>query len=263
MIDAHIHTHFSPDSEAEPLEYLEEAIIKGINHITFTDHTDLLYPHDMSFEFDLTKYDHMISDLKQRYGHKVHIYKGIEMGLQKNCIIDSELLLERFKPDFVLCSLHTVEGQDLYYGDFFSKHTPLEAIRIYLQTLLDIVKRFKTFNVIGHLDLPKRYQPAIYDVPLSEYVDLIDAIFDEIIPRGQGIEINSSGLRGPHKRPFPDYEIIAHYIRRGGKIITFGSDSHSADSLGVGYDLITEFLKHEGIKSLYVFKDMIGQEVPI
>ncbi len=256
MLDAHVHTRFSADSEADPTLYVEEALRKGITHLTFTDHTDLHYPHDLHFEFNIHDYQIMFDALQKKYGHRLHLYKGIELGLQKNCILDSEILIESFNPDFVICSLHTVDGEDLYYGNYFKKHSPEEALRHYFTTLRDIVDRFSNFNVLGHLDLPKRYAPELYHVPVNRYMTIIDEIFDILFSREQGIEINASGLRSPLKKPFPDYEIIAHYIKRGGKILTFGSDSHQEDTLGQGYDLIKAFLESQNIHHLYAFKDM-------
>lgn len=263
MIDAHVHTHFSADSEADPARYIEEAQRKGIKHLTFTDHMDLLYPHDTNFEFDTRAFDHMFYALQAEHQHHIHLYRGVEMGLQKKCIKDAELFLETYNPDFVLCSLHTVEDEDLYYGNFFKRHTPEAAMKLYLTTFRDIIDRFKDFNVLGHLDLPKRYCPEIYAVPENAYMSIVDDIFDILFARGQGIEINTSGLRGPHKMPFPDYEILSHYIQRGGRILTFGSDSHREDTLGYGYDLVSTFLQSKGIHNLHVFKDRKAFEVPL
>lgn len=263
MIDAHVHTHFSADSEANPELYILEALKKGIRHLTFTDHMDLLYPHDTNFEFDTGAFDALFEVLHQKYQSQIHLYRGVELGLQKKCILDAQLFVESFKPDFVLCSLHTVEDEDLYYGNFFKRHAPEEAMKRYLLTLRDIVDRFKDFNVLGHLDLPKRYCPEIYQVPANRYMGILDDIFDILFSRQQGIEINTSGLRGPHKRPFPDYEILGHYLNRGGKILTFGSDSHQEDTLGSGYDLVKAFLKSHNVKSLFVYKQMEGFEVPL
>jgi len=263
MIDAHVHTHFSADSEANPHLYVAEALKKGIKHLTFTDHMDLIYPHDTQFEFDTAGFDAMYHDLVARYASQIHLYRGVELGLQKKCIVDAELFLETFQPDFVLCSLHTVEDEDLYYGNLFKRHTPEEAMKRYLITLRDIVDRFSNFDVIGHLDLPKRYCPDIYQIPANRFMPIIDEIFEILISRDKGIEINTSGLRGPHKMPFPDYEIIGHYLKRGGRILTFGSDSHQEDTLCFGYDLIKAFLQSHGVKSLFVFKDRKPFEVSI
>jgi histidinol-phosphatase (PHP family) len=263
MLDAHLHTHFSTDSEEDPKAYISEALKKGIQFLTFTDHVDLLYPHEPKFEFDIGAYNKMFSELNDNYGHQLHLYKGVELGLMKTSIIDSELFVENLKPDFVLCSLHTVDGEDLYYGNYFKRYTALESLRHYFTTLRDIIDRFKDFNVIGHLDLPKRYNPDLYKIPENQYMDLLDDIFDILRSRDQGIEINSSGLRAAHKRPYPDFEIISHYIHRGGKIITFGSDSHSADTLGEGFDLVKSFLLSKNIDELYVFKNMKHKTVSL
>lgn len=263
MIDSHVHTRYSADSEADPTLYVSEALRKKIKHLTFTDHMDLLYPHDTLFEFDTTAFDAAFVELESKFHSQIHLYRGVEMGLQKKCILDAELFIESFKPDFVLCSLHTVEGEDLYYGNLFKRYSPEEAMIKYLVTLRDIIDRFKNFDVVGHLDLPKRYCPEIYHVPANRYMPLIDDIFEILRSRQQGIEINTSGLRGSQKHTMPEFEILGHYIKRGGKILTFGSDSHQEDTLGFGYDLVKAFLESNGIKSLYVYRDRNPNEIAL
>ena len=51
VIDYHMHTHFSGDSEANPREHVLKAIEMNLDEICFTDHRDFDYPID-SFELN-------------------------------------------------------------------------------------------------------------------------------------------------------------------------------------------------------------------
>ena len=45
-IDYHIHTKFSGDSDASPVDYVKQAIKMQLEEICFTDHRDFDYPID-------------------------------------------------------------------------------------------------------------------------------------------------------------------------------------------------------------------------
>ena len=72
---------------------------------------------------------------------------------------------------------------------------------------------------------------------------------------GNGIEINTGGLRSGLKFPNPNPHILRRYRELNGEIITIGSDAHSgkniADSFAVAEDILTEC----GFKYYTVFKD--------
>ena len=50
IIDLHVHTEFSCDSEAKMEQYIEQACNKNMQVICFTDHVDL-NPNDYGFNF--------------------------------------------------------------------------------------------------------------------------------------------------------------------------------------------------------------------
>jgi predicted metal-dependent phosphoesterase TrpH len=69
LVDLHVHTRLSPDSNVPPEQYLE-AIAKNahpLGAICFTEHR--LFPDDDGI-------DHTYAELSQRFG--VHIFKGVE-----------------------------------------------------------------------------------------------------------------------------------------------------------------------------------------
>jgi len=55
MIDYHIHSEFSPDSNAKIEEILKKAREKGIDNIIITDHFDVV-KGDHNFRFNVEEY---------------------------------------------------------------------------------------------------------------------------------------------------------------------------------------------------------------
>jgi len=85
VIDYHMHTHFSGDSEANPREHVLKAIEMNLDEICFTDHRDFDYPID-SFELDVENYYQEIQSLKEEFKDQIKIKWGIEMGLDKGSL---------------------------------------------------------------------------------------------------------------------------------------------------------------------------------
>ena len=226
VIDYHIHTHFSGDSEANPREHVLKAIEMNLDEICFTDHRDFDYP--------------------------------IEMGLDLDHQEEIENLIQQYPFDFVIGSIHVIHHTEFYYGEFFKGKTKEQAHREFFEETLKCVKAFDCFNVLGHLDYIVRYGP--YEdktVDHQKYQDIIDEIFKTLIQKGKGIEVNTSGYRDLKTCGFPNFEQVQRYYDLGGRIITIGTDSHTSERVGenclnvakkyqeIGFDDVSTFTQRK------------------
>lgn len=233
MFDSHMHTSFSADCEIPPEEMVKAAIQKGLTEICITDHVDYDYPDkDFIFEFDQQAYKKEIAQLQQRYEKDLQVRRGVEIGVQPHLLDRYTSLVQDEQFDFVICSLHTVEKQDLHFGAIFENRSLEEAFTAYYQELLHCIRRFDAYSVLGHVDLIKRYAKH---VPEQDFHAFLKEIFNEIIPRGKGIEINTSGVRYGLPTAMPSPDILELYKACGGEIVTIGSDAHKP--LDVGIDI--------------------------
>jgi len=154
--------------------------------------------------------------------------------------------------DFVICSMHTTDKKGLHSGDLFKDRTIDEAYKIYYEELLECVKSFKQFNILGHLDLVKRY--TIDKQSENNFHELISEIFKEIIPNGKGIELNTSGVRYGLPNGMPSNDILKLYKELGGEIITLGSDAHRESELAFEFCESLELLDTIGFKYITTFE---------
>ena len=120
--DQHLHTSFSGDSETPPEEQAEKAIALGMERICFTDHHDHDVVSDIDFELDIPRYMAAISELKKKYSGRLDIRTGIELGLQSHIADYLYKLTEEYPFDFVIGSVHFIDGLDPYYPEYFEKH---------------------------------------------------------------------------------------------------------------------------------------------
>ncbi|MGM0446562.1 MAG: histidinol-phosphatase HisJ family protein, partial [Bacillota bacterium] len=235
LADYHMHSNFSADSKMTLDEICKTAIDKGLNEIAITDHHDIDY-QDNKIEFLLKKEKYLkkLKEYQIKYEGKLTIKKGIEMGMQTHILKESNLYLaDDF--DFIIASFHTAEKNDLHNGDFFKGYKRWEAYHKYLKSILEVVKNFDNYSVLGHLDLVRRYDnydgsPDLMDN--KKTAELIRSILKEVINSNKGIEVNTTGYYiGDGKNPMPSIKTLKLYKELGGEILTLGSDSHTTKQL--------------------------------
>ncbi|HHP4612059.1 TPA: histidinol-phosphatase HisJ family protein, partial [Clostridioides difficile] len=120
----------------------------------------------------------------------------------------------------------------------------------------NIVKNYKDYSVLGHLDLIKRYAP--YDTILDDrlFSDIIEETLKQAIYDGKGIEINTSCYRYNLPDLTPSKYILQMYKDLGGEIITTGSDSHHISQVACEFDYIYSLLKNMGFKYVSKFNKL-------
>lgn len=257
MFDYHTHSSFSSDAD-HPMEHMiQGAIALGLTEIAVTDHVDYDYA-DPSIDFDLDHraYTAEIKRIRNVYGDRITVRHGLELGLQPHLLNRYSQLVAEEKPDFVLCSIHTCQGLDLYRRDYFKNRTPLDAWETYLNELHTIVKNFDDFSVIGHMDILRRYDPDTAAFPKASLKGRFMDIFKDLIHKGKGIEVNTSGYRNPDSMPLPAWEILKWYHEAGGEVLTTGSDAHSPDVLAYRFPETLEKLRDIGFRNLCTFEAM-------
>ena len=252
MFDYHVHSSFSEDCNIPMEKMVKFAVEKGIRELAFTEHIDYDYPDkDWTFDLDLTGYDRKIREMQSAYGSRIKIRKGGELGVQPHVLKDYETIVEKETFDFIICSMHATGGMDLHSGRFFEGKSLNEAYEEYYSELLACIRTFEDFNVLGHLDLVTRYK---YEEGVNSFLEIIEEIFKTIIPRGQGIEINTSGFYYGLGRVMPSTDIIKLYKDMGGEIITIGSDAHTPERLAEYYTHSVELLQQLGYRYVATFE---------
>jgi histidinol-phosphatase (PHP family) len=254
-IDHHVHSCYSPDSN-EPVESLIKHVLSlGLSTLMLTDHVDYDAP-DKAFNTtpDYNAYKHKLEDLMKKY--PIKILMGVELGYQPQAFNKNNELLTNHPFDFVILSIHYIDNLDLGNGDFFKNRTQYESYRRYYEVVLDAVKTFDNFDVLGHIDYIIRYgDKNAYHY--EDYNDIIDEILKELIQKGKGLDLNTSGYRYGLNTFHPCKDILIRFKELGGSIITLGSDSHKKEYLqthfldalnllkSVGFTHVTHFAKRK------------------
>jgi len=150
------------------------------------------------------------------------------------------LYVSQFPFDFVIGSIHLIQGYDPYYPEFFCDKTDSEAYDLMLDETIRNIEVIEDFDVLGHLDYTVRYGThRERDYSYQKYSDKIDYILKHLISHGKGIEMNTAGLRYglPFFHPHPD--VLKRYMELGGEILTLGSDAHKPEQIAYAFDEIS------------------------
>ncbi len=265
--DYHVHSHFSCDAEAGMTAVCEAAIARGFREIAFTDHADF-GPNDPPGYFRPAEYLQNIEQCRARYGDRLTIRAGVEMGEPHIFVREAQAILATGEFDFVIGSAHyavspghpsAMEPDGLrcaWLESFFEQ--PLHLVyESYFRQVVRLAEK-GDFDVLGHVDLIKRDAHKYgkpYDGP-GPYADMIRTALRSVVERGKGIEINTSSLykNGGMAEPCPSLEVLRWYRELGGEILTIGSDAHTPDKIGACFDVALEMARAAGFKRLAAFE---------
>lgn len=266
--DYHVHTEFSDDSVYPLEDVIKDAIRMNMDEICITDHVDYGIKCDWDCgkeikyrngeplaNVDYPGYMAAIKDLQSRYSDKIAIKIGLEFGIQTHTISQYELLFQRFPFDFIILSIHQVEDKEFWTQDFQKGRSQQEYNERYYEEMLNVVKRYKNYSVLGHMDLITRYDKnGVY--PFEKIKPFVEEILKIIIEDGKGIEFNTSYHRYGLKDTTPSLEILKLYHELGGKILTIGSDSHKPEHLGRYIEDAKTLLSKIGFQSFCTYEKM-------
>lgn len=275
LCDYHVHSEFSDDSEYEMEDIVKKAIELGLNEICFTDHVDYGIKRDWDdmrgieyrsggpgepemmplVNVDYPKYFEKIIYLREKYGNQIKIKQGMEFGMQIHTIDKFQTLFSKYMFDFIILSCHQVEDKEFWNQEFQAARSQKEYNRRYYEEILNLVKKYKDYSVLGHLDLIVRYDmQGIYPFEMVE--DIITEILKIVIADGKGIEINTSSHRYGLNDSQPSRKILELYRDLGGEIITIGSDSHKEIQLGAYLMESQKLLKELGFTKICTYEKM-------
>ena len=155
--DTHLHTKFSGDSDTPVEKMIAAGMEKDMTGIIFTDHLDWNYPNEPGL-FDLDYYEYLTTVKRLASENTdMEIGAGIELGLQPHLKNRHREFLQKGSFDFVIGSVHVVDGRDPYYPEFFEGRSADDAYDEYFRCVLQNIKDYSDFDTLGHLDYVVRY----------------------------------------------------------------------------------------------------------
>jgi len=263
LTDVHTHSTYSHDGKSALPDMLSHALEKEIAFYGVAEHFDFdsyLLGGFKNIMTDAEEYFHGARHLQEDYEGCMNVLIGAEFGYAKDGRVMEfyKNLQEKYKPDFVVNSVHTLNGNDYYFqGAFYcvvdGKKVLKDKKEVYKEYLLAIRESLDApfaYDIVGHVGYVTRYAP--YEDKSMRYADYakeLDDILLTIIRKGKILEINASRGKGGF---LPTEEILRRYYELGGRMVSYASDAHSTDKIANNRDEVVALLKAIGFTHITV-----------
>lgn len=258
-----MHSSFSSDSETPAEDMVKQAIALGLPAICLTDHYDMDYSTG-EFQLDTPAYAKKIRELQEKYRDQIEIRFGVELGLQLHLKERMEAYVNAWPFDYVIGSMHVINGKDPYYEDSFPDWTAEELYRAYFASTAENIRSFHSFQTLGHLDYVVRYgKEKGTSYQYKTFADEIDAILKELIRYDIALEINTGGYKAGLGVPNPMPDVIRRYREMGGEKITFGADAHQPEHIAFHFDDAVRIAKEAGFHYYVRFCGKKAEYLPL
>ena len=242
-VDYHIHTKLCHHASGEMEAYVRNAAAEGLTEIGFTDHAPAIEGFDPGHRMMLSEfpgYVKAIQELNEKYttisirlGIEADIYSGFESFLEE--------LLREFPIDYVIGSVHFVDGLSVHVEDH---ELCRDEKRRFVHRYFDLVETgvcSGLIDVVGHLDLVKWTFPDMKDEILDAGCNVLRAVRDE----GVILEVNTSGWRKPPCEVYPSPGLLRAAYSLNIPVC-IGSDAHRPEEVGVDFQSAMVLLKELG-----------------
>jgi histidinol-phosphatase (PHP family) len=242
--DNHVHSQWSHDTgpRASMAAACARAIEVGVPAIAFTEHLDFTAwgPGDPISAtgvapteeagvrtLDLTGYLSCLDECRQRYP-LLRILSGVEAGEPHLFAGSAAAVLASASFDRVLGSLHTLpsDGRLVYASSLLRSHPAEEVMRRYFAGVVALIEGSDLFEVLAHLDYPRRYWPASAgEYRESAFEEEYRVVLRTLASSGRVLEVNTAS-------PLSSVNLLRWWRAEGGTAVSFGSDAHLPGHVG-------------------------------
>jgi histidinol-phosphatase (PHP family) len=238
--DYHMHTPLCRHAVGEPVDYARRAVEIGLQEIGFSDHSPMArddFDNWRMFDRQLDDYVASVRMAREQFPQLT-----IRLGLEVDYLPGQEEWIQRLAGrhawDYFIGSVHYVsDSWDIDNPAKLSEWKKRDAFEVWAAYFdrLTQAARSGLFQIIGHADLPKKFGIR----PVQDCRPLYETFVAAVAEAGCAIELNTAGLRKDCREIYPCLELLE--LARSRQVpITFGSDAHAPDEVGLSFsDAVT------------------------
>jgi histidinol-phosphatase (PHP family) len=237
----------------------EQALAVGLPAIAFTEHlefteggegdaigavaTDARWWNRIK-PLDVTAYLAQVEECRQRFPG-LRILSGVEAGESHLFAASAGAVLRAHSFDRVLGSLHAVpyQGKLVAADALFGSMPDDQVMRYYFAELLRLIEGSHIFEVLAHLDFPRRYWPKGAHLFREEaFEEEYRTVLRALASGGRVLEINT-------KSPLASVDLVRWWHAEGGTAVSFGSDAHLPQRVGDRFKLAVDVVEAAGFRA--------------
>ena len=235
---------------------------KRLREICFTDHAPAPGGYDAKHRMETDQFPVYVDLVSQVLDtNAVRVLFGIEADYYDGCqkFLPDWLSAQKF--DLVIGSVHYIRDwgfDNPEERNLWDSADVLNTWREYFE-LLGLLADTRLFDVIGHLDLPKKFGYRPCDADLKE---MAQPVLDRIAAAGMGIEINTAGLRKPVKEIYPS-PLLLELAHERDIPISFGSDAHTPQDVAYAFDEALKLARQAGYTHCLRYRRRVKKLIPL
>ena len=256
--DNHLHSEWSWDTgpQASMVRSCEQALAHGLPAVAFTEHLDftvwdegdrattegLLGRRGRQMPIDVEGYAASIAECRERVPD-LRIWSGIEVGEPHMFGASVAAHLRANPVDRILGSLHSLMQEGHLVGVTQVLHSdPAWVMRRYLAAVVDMIETSDVFEVLAHVDFPRRYWPGgPQRYAEKDFEEEYRAVFRVLAATGRALEINTAS-------PLASVDQVRWFREEGGAAVSFGSDAHQPWRVADQFDLAVAVAEAAGFR---------------
>ncbi|MBW6489520.1 histidinol-phosphatase [Sulfurimonas sp.] len=250
IVDLHNHTKLCNHAEGEIPEYIEKAIECGIKYFGFSEHAPMNFDQKYRISFgQMQGYEKSVLDAKERYKNSIEILLGYEVDYLRGYMDERVLNAD---VDYLIGSVHFIEEWGFDNPEFIGNYKDQDIDEIW-QKYFDAIEemaRSRLFDIVGHLDLIKIFK----FMPNKDINIIAKNALLAIKEADMSIEINVAGYRKPIGEAYPSLSLLKE-IKKLGIPITFASDAHKPEQVGLYSDEIINMAKSVGYSECALYRN--------
>ncbi len=249
----HVHSRWS-DGVATVADIVEQARNLGLDEVGISDHF-VLHPAGPDIEWsmrpdELQPYVDEVRALAARSAD-ICVRLGIEADYIPETVEQLADMLAGHPFDYVIGSVHFMDGfpidEHRKHWDTLSPDEINSTWRGYYRRITEMAQT-RAFDIVGHLDLPKKFGHA----PTADMTDAVNEALDAIAAADMAMEINTSGWSLPAHEAYPAPWIIRAACGRGIPIV-ITADAHTPKYLTRNFERAVQLALDSGYTRLALF----------
>ena len=245
--------------------YVEQALQKGICEFGFSDHSHWMLntrgQRNSMLAEEQDDYVAAVKRLQEKYNRDgdqpFHIRLGMEMDFIPSRLEIARDVARRYEWDYLIGSIHNIGFEKLQEPAMYDFWHIEDVCEIYFH-FVGMMIRERLFDIVGHLDLPKKMGTR----PEGGMLRYVEPLIPDLLASGMAVEINTSGLDNPAQEFMPGWDVVEALASRGVPL-TLGSDAHAPEQVGRHFADVLEGLKRIGVRELVRFEKRGKIAVPL
>lgn len=248
-VDLHNHTTLCNHATGSVDEYVQAAIKFKTEFFGLSDHAPMNFDPEYRMRFDqMELYESWVQESREKYDAQIKVLLGYEVDYIPGYV--DERVLKR-NVDYFIGSVHFIDEWGFDNPEYIHRYQGADMDAIYIQyfALLEQMAKEGQFDIVGHFDLLKVFQ----FFPKSDIRLLAADALKAVKQANMTIELNVSGLRKPVAEAYPS-ALLLESIAELEIPITFGSDAHRSDQIGMFSEEIEALARRIGYSECAVYR---------